>query len=156
MENTKIIGIIPNVRAGLLGQKAFNIIITDANLIVAQMTNAMVNEEIKKVREESKDKGDGFLKRMASTMTAGYHIHERYFNMTIEQIVNETTGNFVISNDSIKKIRIKIGEIYEDGRNQPNTLKIVSNNAKYKYTFTQITAKQAKEILMQTLGSKVK
>ncbi len=156
MENEIVKGIIPNVRAGLLGQKAFNIIITESNLIVAQMTNAMVNEEIKNVREESKDKGDGFLKRMASTMTAGYHIHERYFNMTEEQILNETSGNFSISNASIKKIRIKMGQIYEDGRNQPNTLKIVCDNAKYKYTFTQITSKQAKELLSQTLGSIVK
>lgn len=156
MENEQIIGIIPNVRAGLLGQKAFNIIITDSNLIIAQMTNAMVNEEIKKVREESKDKGDGILKKMASTMTAGYHIHERYFTMKTEQILNENSGNFIISNDSIKKIRIKMGQIYEDGKNQPNTLKIICNNAKYKYTFTQINSKQVKELLTQTLGSKVK
>ena len=156
MENTQIIGIIPYVRAGLLGQKSYNVIITNSNLIVAQMTNAMVNEEIKKVREESKDKGDGFLKRMASTMTAGYHIHERYFNMTPDQILNENPENFLISNDSIKKIRIKMGQIHEDGRNQPNTIKIVCNNAKYKYTFTQITSKQVKELLSQTLGSKVK
>jgi len=156
MENKQIIGIIPNVKAGLLGQKAFNIIITDSNLIVAQMTNDMVNEENKKVREESKDKGEGFLKKMASTMTAGYHIHERYYNMTTEQILNENTGNFIISNNSIKKIRIKMGQIYQDGRNQPNTLKIVCDNAKYKYTFTQITSKQAKVLLTQTIGSKVK
>jgi len=156
MENKQIIGIIPNVKVGLLGQKAFNIIITDSNLIVAQMTNDMVNEENKKVREESKDKGEGFLKKMASTMTAGYHIHERYYNMTTEQILNENTGNFIISNNSIKKIRIKMGQIYQDGRNQPNTLKIVCDNAKYKYTFTQITSKQAKVLLTQTIGSKVK
>jgi len=156
MDNTQIIGIIPNVRAGLLGQKSFNIIITDSNLIIAQMTNTMVNEEIQKVREESKDEGDGFLKRMASTMTAGYHVHERYFNMTPEEIINETSGNFSIPNESIKKIRIKMGQIYEDGRNQPNTLKIVSDSSKYKYTFTQISSKQAKELLSQTLGSKVK
>lgn len=156
MTSENMIRIIPNVRAGLLGQKAFNIIITDSQLIIAQMTNDMVNEEIKKTREESKEKGDGFLKRMASTMTAGYHVHERYFNMMPDQIINENPSNFAIPNDSIKKIRIKMGQTYEDGTNRPNTLKIVSEKAKYKYTFTQITARQAKELLTQTLGSKVK
>ena len=95
MENEQIIGIIPNVKAGLLGQKTYNIVITDSNLIVAQMTNAMINEEMKKFREESKDKGDGFFKRMSSTMTAGYHVHERYFTMKPEEILNENSDNFL-------------------------------------------------------------
>jgi hypothetical protein len=156
MENNQVRGIIPNVHAGLLGQKAFNIIITETDLIIAQMTSAMVNQEIKKVKEESKNTGEGFLKRMASTMTVGYHIHERYFSMSPEQILNETPGNMIISNNSIKKIRIEMGRIYEEGKSQPNTLKIVWDGGKLKYAFTQITVKQAKELLTQTLGSKVK
>lgn len=156
MTNEHIKGIIPNVHSGLFGQKAYNIIVADNGLIIAQLTKQMINEAVKKATEASKEKGEGMLKRMASTMTAGYGLHQKYYSMTSEQIINETEGNFIISNEQIKKIRIKMGQIYEDGKNLPNELRIIWTGGKQKYTFTNITPKQAKDILQQTLGSKVK
>jgi len=156
MVEEQIVGIIPSVHGGMFGQKAYNIIVLNNGLIIAQLTKKMMNEEIKKVSESSKEQGDGILKRMASTMTAGYKIHEKYFTMTAEQIRNETEGNVFITNESVKKIRIRMGHIHEDGRNQPNEIKIVWDTGKQKYTFNQINAKQAKDLLQQTLGTKVK
>ena len=156
MTDEQIVGIIPGVHAGVFGQKAYNIIIFDDKIIIAQLTKAMMNEEVKKAAEESKNKGEGMMKRWASTMKVGFHLHERYFSMNSDQIMNETPGNIILMNDAIKSVRIKMGQTYQDGRHQPNTIKIDEINGKLKYTFTMMTAKEAKDILLQSLGSKVK
>jgi len=156
MAENNVIGVIPNVHSGMFGQKAYNLIVTGQGLIIAQLTNEMIKSEVNKASKESKEKGDGILKRMANTMMAGNAIYQRYFSMTVDQIVQETPGNVFIAEADMKKIRIKTSPIYDDGKKIPNELKLVWNGGKKKFSFDQITPKEAKNLLKQTFGRKIK
>ena len=153
-ENT--LGIIPNVQSGLFGSKAYNLIITNNGIIVAQFTNKMLKEEAKKSSQDSKERGDGFLKRIGNQMASRATFHERYYSMDKDQIINETEGNYFISEPEIKKIRIKSGQHFEDGKSTPHQIKIVWNSGKEKFSFTQMTPNEVKKLLQQLVGKKLK
>ncbi|MDG6218370.1 MAG: hypothetical protein QCI00_02900 [Candidatus Thermoplasmatota archaeon] len=153
----RIIGIIPNVSSGFFGQKSFNLIVTDKRLIVAIVTNKMLSEAIKQTREESKDTGDGVLKRMAKTASAGYTFHKKYFNMSPDKILAENTENFYLNQTMIKKIKVILGTyIPEKGISNPNELKIKATNGKYKFLFSNMSTKEVKTLLSHPFGNLVK
>jgi hypothetical protein len=156
MSVENILGIIPNVHGGLLGSKAYNLIVTDKEIIVAQLTNTMLKEEANKANQEAKERGDGFFKRMGNQMNSRATFHKRYLSMSKEQIMKETDGNYTISEPEIKKIRITSGQHFEDQKSTPHQLKIVWTSGKAKFSFTEITVNQAKEMLQQLAGKKVK
>lgn len=156
MTEEEIVGIIPNTNAGLLGQKAYNLIVTNHRLIIAEMTKDMLKDEAKKVAEESKEQGAGFFRRMASTMTSGTNLYKRYYSMPIDNILGETPGNYSIAASDVKKIRIKQGMTYNDGKNVPNEIRIKWNNGKESFKFSSIGAGEAKNILKKTFGNLVK
>ena len=156
MTGENIVGVIPNVQSGLLGSKAYNLIVTENGIIVAQFTNKMLKEESKKTAQDSKERGEGFLKRIGNQMASRATFHERYFSMDKDQIINENEGNYFISESEIRKIRLKSGQSFEDDKSTPNQLKIVWNSGKAKFSFTQMTTGEVKKILQQSIGSKVK
>lgn len=156
MTEENVLGIIPNVQSGLLGTKSFNLIVIDKGIIVAQFTNKMLKEEAKKTNQDAKERGDGFLKRIGNQMTSRASFHERYLSMSKDQIISETDGNYFISEPEIKKIRVKSGQNFEDDKSTPHQIKIVYSSGKAKFSFTQISAREAKKILQQLAGKKVK
>ena len=149
-----IVGIISNVRTGLLGQKTYNLIITDKRLIAAVVTSKMLSDAARQQAAESKAKGEGLLKRMASTAFSGYHYHEKYFDMSPEDILSENAENFCLEPSMIKKISIKQGYFNEhQERSNPHQLKIKTTNGKYSFSFSSANPKQAKQFLSQAFGS---
>lgn len=156
MTEENILGFIPNVQSGFLGTKAYTLIVTDKGIIVAQLTNKMLKEEMRKTNKESKERGDGYLARIGNQMASRATFHERYRAMGKEEIINETEGNYFISEPEIKKIRIKSGQIIEDEKSSPHELKIVWSSGKAKFSFKQISTSEAKNILKQLVGKKVK
>ena len=156
MEET-IRGIIPNTHAGLLGQKAFNLILTDRRLIVATLTSEMIKQAAKQKAEESKQQGEGILKRMAKTAFAGVDLYKKYYGMPIENILSENPGNYYLEPSMVHKISVKQGR-YDDssGRSTPNEIKIKSTQGKHVFTFPNPSAKEAKALLTQTFGTVVK
>lgn len=156
MTQENIVGIIPNVQSGLFGSKAYNLIITDKGIIVAQLTNKMLKEEGKKTAQASKEQGEGFLKKIGNQMASRATFHERYYSMSKDDIIKETDGNYFISEPEIKKIRIKSGQVYQNDKSTPNEMKIVWNSGKVKFSFNQITPNEVKDILQQAVGSKIK
>lgn len=150
----KIIGIIPNVDAGFLGQKSFNLVVTDKRLIAAILTGKMISEAVKQTREESKNQGEGILKRMAKTAFSGYSYHQKYFNMSPDEILSENTENFYLDNTMIKKIKVMHGAFnHQQNIYDPNILKIKAINKKYKFSFTSMSAKEAKNLLAHPFKS---
>ncbi|MBD3197158.1 MAG: hypothetical protein GF317_19040 [Candidatus Lokiarchaeota archaeon] len=156
MTEENILGIIPNVRGGLLGSKAYNLIVTNEGIIVAQLTNKMIKEEARKTTQDSKERGEGVLKRIGNQMASRAVYHERYYTKEKDQIINETDGNYFISEPEIKKIRITVGQNYENEKSTPHKLKIVWNSGKEKFSFNQITINEAKNILKKLAGKKVR
>lgn len=156
MTSEEIVGIIPNTHAGFFGQKAYNLIVTNQRLIVAELTSDMLKKEAEKARQESKEQGDGFLKRWAKTATSGTSFYQRYFSMPIDSILNENPSNYSISVNDVKKIRIKIGTMYDDGKKTPNEIRIKWSNGKENFRFSSISSNEVKSILKKTFGGLVK
>ncbi len=157
MSQEEIVGIIPNTQAGFLGQKAYNLVVTNQRLVVAELTNDMIKNHLNKVKEESKKQGDGFFKRWAKTMTSGGNsYYQKYFSMPIENILNETPNNYSIFVNNVKKIRVKNGTTDTDGKRIPNEVKIKWNNGKVSFRFTSISSTDAKNILKKTFGNLVR
>jgi hypothetical protein len=156
MEET-IRGIIPNTHTGLFGQKAFSLILTDKRLIIAALTSDMIKQAAKEKAEESKEQGDGILKRMVKTAFAGVDLYKKYYEMPIESILSENPGNYYLEPSMVNKISVKQGH-YDDssGRSTPNEIKIKSTQGKHVFTFASPSAKEAKALLSQTFGAVVK
>ncbi len=156
MTSEEIVGIIPNTNAGFLGQKAYNLVVTNNRLIVATLTSEMIKEEAKKAREQSKSQGAGFLKSWANTMTSSRNIHEKYYSMPVENILNENPNNYSISVNEVKKIRIKNYMNFSDEKRRPNEIRIKWSNGKETFKFTSINSSDVKTILKKTFGNLVK
>ncbi|WP_367883252.1 hypothetical protein [Thermococcus peptonophilus] len=80
----KVVYVIPNLEyhKGFLKNALVNLVVTDQRIIIAHVKREM----IQKAREEAKARGgDGFFKRISS----GWTMHERYYGMSPEDIVNE-------------------------------------------------------------------
>jgi hypothetical protein len=148
-----IVGIIPNVSTGLFGQKAYNLIVTDKRLIAAVMTSKMLSDAAKKQSEESKSRGEGFLKRMASTAFSHSHFHEKYFEMSPDEILSEHSENYYLDPSMIKKMSIKKGSNTDfEEKSNPHQLKIKSTKGKFTFSFSTITPKEVKNVLSSTFN----
>lgn len=153
----KILGIIPNTHTGMFGQKAFNLIITERRLIAAALKSDMIKQAAKEKSEESKEQGDGILKRMAKTAFVGVDLYKKYYQMSPETIVAENPENFSIEPSMVKKISVKTGTFdQESNRSTPNEIRIKSTLGKHVFSFTSIQPKEARTLLSQTFGSVLK
>ena len=155
MNEEQVLGVIPNVKSGVLGQKTYNLVATNKGIIVAQLTSSMIKEEAKRVAEELKEQGADRLKRMGATMTAGINLYKRYFSMPVADIISETKGNFSIGQNQVKAIRIKTNNFSDKGKDQ-HELTIKWSGGKSKFNFSDISPKVVKDILRQTFGDIVK
>jgi len=156
-KDEQILGIIPNTHTGLFGNKCFNLIITNKRLVAASLTSEMLKEAAKKRSEESKNRGEGFLKRWASTMFSGVEYYKKYYDMQINDILSENQENFVLEPSMVNKIKIKTGHFNEaQEKTMPHELIIKSTNGKHKFNFSNISPKEAKNLLSKTFGATVK
>ncbi len=152
MNDEKIIGIIPNTHTGLFGNKCYNLVVTDKRLIAAELTSQMIKDSAKKNADESKARGEGILKRMASTMFSGVNYHEKYFSMPVEQIISENPNNFVIEPKMVRKIKVSYKTIDAEQNKYQNEIKIKWTGGKSVFRFNSISKKDAKNILANTFN----
>jgi restriction endonuclease S subunit len=110
MEN--VVYVIPNLEyhKGFLKSTLVNLVITDQRIIVAHVKKEM----IQKAREEAKTRGESFFKRISS----GWTMHERYYEMSPEDIVSEASENFSIPLNGIKEVKLKGGNIDEGKKDE--------------------------------------
>ena len=146
MNQPAILGVIPNVTAGFIGTKAYNLVLTQDGIIVAQITKEMLREHVARVREDTQD--EGRLKRALATMTAGYSLHQRYLHMHLADIMVETPGNFMIPAREITSIKVKQGP-HDPERRHPDKVAIKWAGGKATYAFTSMPVKEAKMLLRQ-------
>jgi len=73
----KVIAVFPNGSTGVFGSKVYDVVLTDERLILAITSKEQIKEALEKSREESKEKGEGFFKKIGSTIKASAAVHER-------------------------------------------------------------------------------
>ncbi len=181
----KVIAVFPNGSTGVFGSKVYDVVLTDERLILAITSKEQIKEALEKSREESKEKGEGFFKKIGSTIKASAAVHERYHEMAPADIVTENAGNISIPFSSIKSVRVKntgssrsvasvkgvrIGVSFGGGTTtnttrfrQLMTIKWSGSDrarpqktTKTKLTFSDLDVKEARGLLKERLGGVAK
>ncbi|NJF25225.1 hypothetical protein [Thermococcus sp. Bubb.Bath] len=110
MEN--VLYVIPNLNyhKGFLKSALVNLVLTNQRIIVAHVKKELIQE----AREEAKARGDGFFKRLAS----GWTMHERYYDMSPEDVLKEAPENFSIPLREINEVKLKSGNVDEGKKDE--------------------------------------
>ena len=106
-----VIGVIGNARKmKMFGASwdLYNIVVTGQRMIIAQMTQAMLNAAILEAQAKAKAEGKGFLAIMKDQMAAQFQFALRYETMSPDMALAETAGNRAIDNARITAISMKL------------------------------------------------
>ncbi len=150
-----ILGVIPYAqrRKGLFGVETFNLVITPGRIVFAYVTSQMLKEEALKASQSAKEEGKGWLGRTFAVWGSSHAMLEKYYQMPVDSILAEHTDNFSLLHTQVKSARFK-HEFDED----KSTDKLVLDTSSGKFTFeiNQANPKDAKNLLKQVLGNRVR
>lgn len=143
-----VIGMVTR-KTGLFSSELYHMVITDKRLIFALQTKEMQTEDVKKAKDEAKQKGGNFLKQIGAQMSTRYG--DKYMGASPDLILAENPQNFTIDLNQVVKVSTFHGD-FED--NSPDTLEIKTTTQKLKFNISNHYSvdKQLKEVL----GSKVR
>ncbi len=157
MHQEKVVGVIPALNSGFFGQRSYTMIVTDKRLIFAELTNELMEKEHQKKMRRSEEKGEGFLRKLKSSISSGFNFHHRYKDMDPVEILNESPNNYEIRSNDVRSVKLRTGTHHPDSGKTPIHKMIIKwNGGKEKFTFEQMEPKQVKGILNPVLGSKVR
>lgn len=137
----KVVGVIPNLKRkkGWFKSETVNLVFTGRRMIVAQLTSRMIQDESKRLNEQAKAEGKGFLSRMGTTAFAGVNFYKKYFDMNPEDIIREHADNYVFEKNQISGYKVDRGNqvMDDDGvyRGRPPKIKITAGGGKLEYKF---------------------
>jgi len=158
MQGEHVLGALPvQWHRNLLSAIQWTIVVTNARIIVARLTPEIQKQA---VDAKVKEKGGGFLKRMAVAATSGFTLHERYLTMDPEAILTETPENWWVDALGVSQVTVTQGRWVTDHDNHrwqnDHQLVIVTLQGKFTYTFNPLmNAANAANLLAQVLGATV-
>ncbi len=151
-----IVGIIPDLSSGFLGQRVYTLVVTNYRLIFAEKTNDMVKQEIERAKAQAEANGAGFFGKWKASAATGFNFHNRYYNIPLQAILQENPNNYEIRPEQIKSIKVRSGHHDQRyGTTSPNKMVIKWTGGKEKYSFENLDTDKVKNILFQVIGSKV-
>jgi hypothetical protein len=86
----------------------FNLVVTDRRMILAQLTQAMLNTAIAEVQAKAKAEGKGFFGIMGDQVAAQFQYAKRYETLSADAALAETPGNTAIENASITSLDLRL------------------------------------------------
>ncbi|MBN2557534.1 MAG: zinc ribbon domain-containing protein [Clostridia bacterium] len=92
-------------KKNLISIKGCTLIFSDSQILIAFFNQKLMNQHINEVRNEARD--EGFFKRAAAVMSAGFSYSERYRTMLPDAILAESPDNFSILNNSVELVKFK-------------------------------------------------
>ena len=127
----------------------YTIVFTPDQAILAKLSGDILKDVVKKSQAQSKAKGKGWMGRAGDQMRALGATHMRYLEMTPEQILAETPGNFAIDHASVASVSVRV--VYEptneDGPGDAYTeIEFDAAGSKFKYRLS-MQAKDVAELL---------
>jgi len=149
------VGVIANARkTKLLGADYFNIVVTDRRMILAQMTQPMLNAAIMEAQARAKAEGKGFFAIMKDQMAAQFQFAKRYDTMAPDQALAETAGNRAIPNDRVSAISMKLRDT-GSGEVEYTEFKMIIDSAEGKFEFMIGEDDRFINLLKHVYGEKV-
>jgi hypothetical protein len=133
----EVIGVIGNARKmKMFGASwdSYNIVVTGRRMIIAQMTQAMLNAAIMEAQAKAKAEGKGFLAIMKDQMAAQFQFTLRYETMSPDMALAETAGNRAIDNARITAISMKLNDSHS-GKMEYNEFRMIIESLEGKFEF---------------------
>ncbi|MCW4044169.1 MAG: zinc ribbon domain-containing protein [Candidatus Bathyarchaeota archaeon] len=130
-------------------------VVTTHRLIFAQMTSEMLKDAVKTARDQAKAEGKGFWDQWSDQMKASFSYSQKYLTMAPSAILAETQGNFAISNDAIREIKVKLQHIRQ-GQPSLHEFELEIHSAAGKYEFRMDERDDYVKLLKQAYGERVK
>jgi len=158
MHSEPILGTIANVqkRKGFMGISAdtYNLIVTPTRLVFAYVSQQTMKAEVAEANQEAKAQGKNWLGVVGAQMGWLKRLLAKYNSMTIEEILAQYPGSFIISNAEVKKIRL--GAPSDEDSNVQGVMSIDTLAGKHSFELVSVQPQDAKRLLQQTLGPLVK
>jgi len=150
-------------RSGFMGMsvKSFNLIVTPQRLIVLPITKAEMNEAVQTARERARAAGKGFFGQWGAQLAWMQILYERYRATPVDHLA-QTPGCTVIWNQEVRSVRLKDPPVLKTGpsgaRTAPSypTVTIETHRGAFTFELLTMKAKEARAILQQTLGERVR
>ena len=142
-------------RSGFLGYRAegFVLVLTNMRILVAQQTAELMRQNARQAKQAAKEGGKGFFGQWGAVI--GSYGSQRYMQMHPQEILNETPGNYFITNNQVRSVRLKENVDPEEGVSEVK-MTLTSVGTKLELTYNQASKKQIRQILQQTLGNLVR
>ena len=153
----EVFGVIGNARKmKMLGASwdTYTIVVTDRRMILAQMTQAMLNTAIMDAQAKAKAEGKGFFAIMKDQLAAQFQFSCRYETMNPDQVLAETAGNKAIDNGRITSISLKLRETGSGGM-EYTEFKLAIDSGEGKFEFMIGEDDRFINLLKSTYGEKV-
>ena len=138
----------------MLGADYFNIVVTDRRMVLAQMTQQMLNAAIVEAQQRAKAEGKGFFAIMKDQMAAQFQFAQRYETMHPDQALAETPGNRALPNERISSVSLKLRD-GGSGDVEYMEFKMVIDSADGKFEFMIGEDDRFINLLKHVYGEKV-
>jgi len=128
--------IIPNlgVPKSLGRVDVYNVIVTDRRSIFAKLTNEVMNNAIKRRRDKAESERKGFFGKWKAQMQGFNMYTDAYTEITPDQILAETQGNWQMDNTAIRKIKYNVENDDEGGQTRYH-VEMETATGKLKFRF---------------------
>ena len=154
----KILAVVPQaVKPKFLGMgDTYTIVCTDQRTIFAKLTSQMMKDAASEAQEKGKEEGQGFFSRWGSQIKSTMSYHNRYWEMSPDEILGQTEGNFDLSHASLSKLKAK-RKVHRDESNyqEETELTFESPQGKMKYKLGSYS-KKVIESLREVYGEKLR
>ena len=152
-----VIGVIANARKEkFLGASwdTFTIVITGRRMILARMTQDMLNAAIAEAQAKARAEGKGFFGIMKDQLAAQFRFAVRYETMDPDAALAETPGNLAIENPRITAINLKLRESGSGGM-EYSEFRIAIESADGRFEFLIAEDDRYIALLEQVYGGRV-
>lgn len=159
-----IVGIISlQRRKGFMGAgvETFTMIVTPQRLAMGLLSDQTMKEAVAAARDQAKAEGKGFFGQMGAQMGWLKVLYRRYMETPVDVSLAQAPGSYVILNQEVRSIRVQDPALVQFGPtarddNNRSEMTIETAAGKQKWEMVDMKAKEARQILQQTLGGVVR
>ncbi len=156
-----VIGAISGQLKGRIRSKWYAVAFTEDQTVFARMTNAIRKAAVGQARDAAKSEGKGRLAQVGAQMGAARTVHERYLEMSVEDILAEDSKNHAVANRAVHSVKLskpvviadnEEGEVYE----KPPVLRLKTAGRNYKIRLDDhINYEETKALLERVYGVRI-
>lgn len=160
-----IVGIITlQRRKGFMGAsvETFSMLVTPGRLAMVLVSNQAMKDAVVAARDQARAEGKGFFGQVGAQMGWMNVLYRQYQETPVDVSLVQSPGSFVILNQEIRSIQVKDPAIIQIGLaatredNDKTEMTIETGTGKQKWELVNMKAKEARQILQQTLGGVVR